>query len=485
MLIIHINVSRPNSMKKLQEFPISQIEWIDLCDESFLVMVLESMYDALVVVDSVGRIVYVNPAYTRELNVRPNKVVGKNIQDIAPESIILKVLETGQPEIGVQSRIIKLGIDVVVNSTPIFKDGKLSGVVSVFRDVTTVRKLSEQLEIMKDYQDYLQEQLLKKVVPEEFKGIIGNNTKFRNMLNRAMTAARSDITVLIQGETGTGKELLAHAIHNASKRKKEPFIEINCAAIPENLLESELFGYEGGAFTGAKKTGKPGKFELADKGTLFLDEIGDMSVMLQSKLLRIIQEQKFERIGGTRSIRTDVRIITATNRDLELMIQENKFRKDLFYRLNVFTLDTIPLRDRKDDIPVLSYHFLQNFAEREHKKSKLSQSVINTFLKYDWPGNVRELMNIMEASIVTCNSRYIETRHLPHYFLAAMSINSINKMETHSKSLHLDSRIVEIEKECITKALDASLNNKSKAMKMLGISRSAFYDKIKRYNIKP
>lgn len=470
-------------MKKLQEFPVSQIEWEDLCDESFLVMVLESMYDALVVVDSNGRIVYVNPAYTRELNVRPNKVIGKRIQDIAPESIILKVLETGRPEIGVQSRIIKLGIDVIVNSTPVFKDGKLSGVVSVFRDVTTVRKLSEQLEIMKDYQDYLQEQLLKKVVPEEFKGIIGNHPKFRSMLTKAMTAARSDITVMIQGETGTGKELLAHAIHNASKRKQQPFIEINCAAIPETLLETELFGYEGGAFTGARKAGKPGKFELADKGTLFLDEIGDMSLMLQSKLLRVIQEQKFERIGGIRSIRTDVRIIAATNRNLESMIQESKFRKDLFYRLNVFALDTIPLRDRKEDIPILSYHFLKNFATREQKKCKLSQSVISTFLKYDWPGNVRELMNIMEASVVTCHSRYIETRHLPPYFLSAMSMNSLRKTEGPSNALNLDSRIVQVEKECIVQALQKTSYNKSRAIELLGISRSAFYEKIKKYNI--
>lgn len=470
-------------MEKLQKFPASQIEWMDLCDESFLVMVLESMYDALVVVDNIGQIVYVNPAYTRELNVQPEKVVGRKIQDVAPESIILKVLETGQPEIGVQSRIIKLGIDVIVNSTPIFKDGILSGVVSVFRDVTTVRKLSEQLEIMKDYQDYLREQLLKKVIPEEFKGIIGNSAKFRNMLARAMTASRSDITVLIQGETGTGKELLAHAIHNASRRKQQPFIEINCAAIPENLLESELFGYEGGAFTGARKTGKPGKFELADKGTLFLDEIGDMSLTLQSKLLRIIQGQRFERIGGTRSILTDVRIIAATNRKLESMIQENSFRKDLFYRLNVFTLDTIPLRDRKDDIPILSFHFLKHFCDRENRKCRLSQSVINTLLKYDWPGNVRELMNVMEAAVVSCNSRYIEKRHLPAYFLAAMSSDPKEKADESSNSLHLGSKISGIEKEYILRALKETSHNKSKAMKMLGISRSAFYDKIKKYNI--
>jgi len=467
-------------MEKFQEYPISQIKWDDLCDESFLVLVLESMYDALVVVDSSGRIVYVNPAYTRELNVKSSKVVGRKIQEIAPESLIMKVLESGKPAIEVQSRILKLGIDVIVNSTPIFKDGAMSGVVSVFRNVTTIKKLSEQLELMRDYQDYLQEQLIKKILPEEFKGIIGNNTKFRNMLTRAMTAARSDITVLIQGETGTGKELIAHAVHNASKRKQQPFIEINCAAIPENLLETELFGYEEGAFTGAKKTGKPGKFELAHNGTLFLDEIGDMSLMLQSKLLRALQEKKIERIGGTGSIQTDVRIIAATNQNLEKMIQENKFRKDLFYRLNVFTVDTIALRDRKDDIPILSYYFLKKYADHENKKCRLSQPVLNTFMEYDWPGNVRELMNIMEVAVVTCNSKFIEVRHLPHYFLAAKSLHSMHRTK---HSLHLDSRIMEIEKECIERALRETANNRSKAMKLLGISRSAFYEKLKRYEI--
>ncbi|OPY84943.1 MAG: Transcriptional regulatory protein ZraR [Smithella sp. PtaU1.Bin162] len=456
------------------------IRWDDLCDQSFLVMVLESMYDALVVVDSTGLIVYVNPAYTRELNVKSSKVVGKRMKDIAPESIVLKVLETGMPEIGVQSRIIKLGIDVIVNSTPIFKDGKLTGVVSVFRNITTIRNLSEQLEKMKDYQDYLQEQLLKRALPEEFKGIIGNNTKFRSMLTRAMLAARSEITILIQGETGTGKDLIANAVHNASKRKKNPFIEINCAAIPENLLESELFGYEGGAFTGAKKGGKPGKIELADKGTLFLDEIGDMSIVLQSKLLRALQEKRIERIGGIDSIKVDIRLIAATNQNLETLIQENKFRKDLFYRLNVFSIETIPLRERRDDIPILSYYFLKKFSEEENKKCKLSENVLNKFMEYNWPGNIRELMNIVEAAVVTCNSRFIELRHLPAYFTAAISMHRTKKQ---NESFRLDSCTMKVEKECIMNALKESNNNKSKAIKMLCISRSAFYEKLKKYQI--
>lgn len=459
---------------------VQNIRWEDLCDESFLVMVLESMYDALVVVDAKGLIVYVNPAYMRELNVNPQKVVGKRMQDVAPESIVFKVLKTGKPEIGVQSRILKLGIDIIVNCTPIFKNGKLTGVVSVFRNVTTVRNLSEQLEKMIDYKDYLQDQLLKKVLPEEFKGIIGGNSKFRSMLTKATIAAQSDITVLVQGETGTGKELIAHAIHNSSKRKREPFIEVNCAAIPENLLESELFGYEGGAFTGAKVKGKPGKFELADKGTLFLDEIGDMSLVLQSKLLRALQEKKIERIGGIRPIKVDVRIIAATNQNLEQMIQQDKFRKDLFYRLNVFSIVTIPLRERKDDIPLLSFYFLKRFADQENKKCRLSENVLKKFMEYNWPGNVRELMNIMEAAVVTCNRRFIEPRHLPEYFSAAAFMQSTKYRSTSGS---LDDIVMKVEKESIIRALKEANNNKSKAIKMLAISRSAFYEKLKKYQI--
>lgn len=462
----------------------AKMKWAELCDESFLVMVLESIYDALVVVDSAGKIVYVNPAYTRELKVEFDNIVGKRIQDVAPESVIMKVLETGKPEIGVASTILKLGIDIIVNSTPIYKNNVLSGVVSVFKNVTEIKNLGDQLEKMKDYRDYLQQQLyLKTGLPEEFAGIIGNNTNFRKLLSRAMMAARSDITVLLQGETGTGKDLIASAIHNASKRKGQPLIEVNCTAIPETLLESELFGYEGGAFTGARKGGKPGKFELAEKGTLFLDEIGDMSVMLQSKLLRVLQQKKIERIGGTKSFNLDVRIITATNQNLNMLVKENKFRADLYYRLNVFSIDMIPLRERKDDIPILSYYFLKKYNEREKKRCKLTPPVLNLFMKYRWPGNIRELMNILESAVVSCNGR-IEIKHLPAYFTAMMSIDDEFETGENDSSLNLDKRIHGIEKDFIVKALRIAQHNKSRAIELLGISRSAFYDKVKKYEIK-
>ena len=272
------------------------IKWRNLCDESFLVNVLESMHDAVIVINAEGDIVYGNRAYSREIGIQVEDLFGMNMADIAPDAVCLKVLRCGRAIIERPHRIPRVGIDIVVNSVPLYKEGALVGAVTIFRNVTEIKRLSEELERMRHFTDHLQEQLF----PEEFKDIIGSNKSFRNMLHRAIKASRSDITVLIQGESGTGKDLLARAIHNAGRRKRRPFVAINCAAIPENLLESELFGFEDGAFTGARKGGKPGKFELASGGTLFLDEIGDMSIVLQVKLLRALQEKEIERVGEQR-----------------------------------------------------------------------------------------------------------------------------------------------------------------------------------------
>jgi PAS domain S-box-containing protein len=401
------------------------IEWEYFNDETFLISVLESIHDALVVVDINGTIIYANPAYTRVLGVNTKKVIGRTIDNVAPEAIIRKVLNKGAPIIREPSRILSLGIDIVVNCTPIFKNGKLVGAVSVFKDVTEVKMLSEALERMKEINDYLQDQLYQqKSFPEEFKEIIGKNGSFREVLFRAAKAARSDVTVMIRGETGTGKELIAKAIHNAGKRRNGPFIKINFAAIPESLLESELFGYEEGAFTGAKKGGKMGKFELAKNGTLFLDEIGDMSMVLQAKLLRALQEKEIERVGGNKTIQTDVRIIAATNQDLEKKVKEKKFREDLFYRLNVFGICSLPLRERKDDIPLLIDYFLKKTLEKEKKKElKISHSVYKLLCKYSWPGNIRELQNVVASAVVSCEGNYIQIKDLPEYLVTLSKHN--------------------------------------------------------------
>ena len=302
---------------------------------------------------------------------------------------------------------------------------------------------------------------------------------------RAMKAAGSDVTVLIRGETGTGKDLLSRAIHSASRRCTGPMIEINCAAIPENLLESELFGYEEGSFTGAKKGGKIGKFELANMGTLFLNEIGDMSMPLQAKLLGAIQEKTFERVGGTKKISSDVRIIAATNQDLEKRIAENKFRMDLFFRLSVFNITIPPLRDRKDDVLVLATHFLDKLNKREKKTLKLSEWAIAALRLYDWPGNVRELINAIECAVVSADGLYIEADDFPKRILTR---HFIQKSETSNSDTEnqacLKSEKSNLEKSSIIRALEKSSGNKSNAIKQLGMSRSQFYKKLAQYGLK-
>jgi len=342
------------------------VPWKDVCDEAFLANVLNFIHDAVIVCDADGKIVFLNTAYTRDLHVDCKTLLGRQIQDVAPESVILKVLRTRKPIVNQPSTILRLGVEVLASSTPIYKNGIMVGAVSIFRIMSEWKRLHSELERLTQLKNYLQQELNSQHgSPQVFQSIIANSKEMNNTLIRAMKAAGSDVTVLIRGETGTGKDLLSRAIHSASRRCTGPMIEINCAAIPENLLESELFGYEEGSFTGAKKGGKIGKFELANMGTLFLNEIGDMSMPLQAKLLGAIQEKTFERVGGTKKISSDVRIIAATNQDLEKRIAENKFRMDLFFRLSVFNITIPPLRDRKDDVLVLATHFLDKLVRPE------------------------------------------------------------------------------------------------------------------------
>jgi PAS domain S-box-containing protein len=457
------------------------IKWRNHCDESFLVNVLESMYDAVIVINAEGTIVYGNRAYAREIGIQADNLLGMKMADIAPDAICLKVLKSGRAFIEQPHRIPRVNIDIVCNSVPLYKEGALVGAVSIFRNVTEVKRLNEELERMKNITDHLKEQLF----PEGFKDIVGNNRDFRNMLSRAIKASRSDITVLVQGESGTGKDLLARAIHNAGRRKRRPFIAINCAAIPENLIESELFGFEEGAFTGARKGGKHGKFELADGGTLFLDEIGDMSMVLQVKLLRAIQEKEIERVGGIKSIRTDVRIIASTNQNLQAFIDQKKFRTDLFYRLNVFSINMMPLRKRADDIPTLCAHFQEKFAAKDgKKKKKLSSSALKVLMGYDWPGNVRELQNVIESAMISSDNEYIQAEDLPEYLPSMAPVrHSGDRASTGAEEMNFEKRIGQLEWELILQALKKTGNNRSRAIRMLGISRSAFYEKMAKHGI--
>lgn len=320
--------------------------------------------------------------------------------------------------------------------------------------------------------------LLKHKLEEKFSfhNIIGNSHEMQEALEKVAQVARANTGVLLRGESGTGKELFAEAIHYNSNRKKKPFVRVNCAAIPENLIESEFFGYEKGAFTGAEKR-KPGRFEVANGGTIFLDEIGDLSLQAQIKLLRVLQEKQFERVGGNETINVDVRIIAATNANLEELIEEGKFREDLYYRLNVYPIYLPPLRERKTDISLMADHFMLEFAKK-HKKpiKRISTPAIDMLMSYHWPGNVRELKNCIERAVLVCENQVIHSYHLPPTLQTAESSNTQTKMS-------LDNAVASYEKEIIQDALKSTRGNQAQAARLLDSTARIIGYKVDKYNI--
>lgn len=450
-------------------------------DEKLLLKILNKIQDVVLVIDSNTTIVYANEAYARILGVPIHKVLGRKLSDIEPEAAAIQALRTGKPSTG-RDYIRSLDLDVVGHVFPLFEGEEIIGSVAIFNNITEIVRLNAELQRTKGVADYLQEQLSQvESLPLSFKEYIGQNSRLKEILHLAAKVAKTDSTVLILGESGVGKEVLAKAIHHASRRKDKPLIKVNCAAIPEELLESELFGFEEGAFTGAKRGGKLGKFELAHEGTIFLDEIGDMSLTMQAKLLRVLQEKEIERIGGTKPISVDFRVISATNKDLSQMVKEGSFRQDLFYRLNIVPLYLPPLRERKDDIKAIAQHFLHQFSKEVGYELVLSPQVEWILHRYDWPGNIRELRNVLEHASIVCGGPVIEPQHLPGYLLPG---NSPEKTPTDD-IYNLKEAVSRLEKELITAALAHSNNNRSKAIKALGISRRTFYEKLRQYNIDP
>ncbi len=318
----------------------------------------------------------------------------------------------------------------------------------------------------------------------QFENLVGKSSVMQDLYKLIEKVAKTDATVLITGESGTGKELVARAIHNRSRRKDKPFIPINCGAIPEELLESELFGHEKGAFSGAIRT-KIGRFELANGGTIFLDEIGEMSPKLQVKLLRFLQERKFERIGGLKTIEVDVRVIAATNKDLWKAVQENNFREDLYYRLHVIPIHIPPLRSRKEDIPLLVDHFLKNHCLRKDiELKKVAPEVLECFMNYNWPGNVRELENLIERLIILSDSNEITINELPERFLASRKYSPDKFIfKLPQEGIDLRDFLEKVEKELIKQALERTKGVKNQAAKLLRLNRTTLIEKMKKLNI--
>jgi transcriptional regulator with PAS, ATPase and Fis domain len=371
----------------------------------------------------------------------------------------------------------KAGSNVAISVHPIIHNGEIIGVVSSERDITEVRELSKELEDVTQTVKFLEDEM-RSLRNEEFKEILGKSKKIKSSIKKGKQVAQTKASILISGESGTGKELFAKAIHNHSNREGL-FIPVNCSAIPEKLFESEFFGYKKGAFTGASNKGKKGYFELAHNGTLFLDEIGEMPLSLQAKLLRVLQEEKIRPVGGEGSIDVNVRIISATNRDLKEMTKKGTFREDLYFRLNVINIKIPPLRERVEDIELLIHHFSQESCRKNDKCiKKIDESLIEALINYNWPGNVRELKNVVEQMIVLNQDDILTKEAIPSY-IKEQNITKVNLMDT----LDLEVLTHEIEKKAIITALEKSNGSKSKAAKLLNIPRTTLYYKLDKYEI--
>ena len=438
--------------------------------------IMDSIHDGVMVVDVDSTILYANPAYTRCFGVEVSKVLGRKLCEIEPESRVLTVLRAGKPVVDDHSYVVSAGIDIVANITPVFANGIMTGAVAVFRDATEVMALKD---LVTRYHSELLELRTRWLDMED---VVWDSPAMRRVLELAQRVAMVDSIVLITGESGTGKEVVAKLIHRLSKRHDGPMVAINCGAIPENLLESELFGYEKGAFSGAGREGKAGLLEVADKGTILLDEIGELPLSLQVKLLRVIQELRFMRIGGVKQVKVDVRFIAATNRDLKEMVKKGTFREDLFYRLNVVPIHIPPLRERKRDIAGLVRIFMKKYNEKYQLEKRILPEVVRYFENsYNWPGNVRELENVVERLVVSSPDQTIRLDDgvLRDYFdLQGEKENHVivNGLMNLKKAHEL------LDLEIIRKAAQMYSSTRS-AAEALGIDHSTIARKAKKFGI--
>ena len=375
-------------------------------------LIFDSLYDGILIIDKEGIVRYINPAYTRITKVEEKNIIGRYLSEVRPGSRLTNVVKNEKMELGAHRKMGE--VEYLVNMVPIYEEGKVIGGISLLNELVDIYKLTEKLNLSKIIIQNLKEHV--KTLGNgkySFDDIIAVDEKSVEVKDFAKRIALADSNVLITGESGTGKELYASAIHNLSPRKDFPFIPVNCASFEKNLIESELFGYEEGAFTGAKKNGKTGLFQLAQGGTLFLDEIGELEYGLQGKLLRVLQEKSVRKIGGSKEIPIDVRLICATNKNLEKMIQDNTFRRDLYYRIAIMPLSILPLREKKNDIKSIAEKFLLDLSIKYKKEVKLNENALKVLKEYDWPGNIRELKNIIEFTFNMVEGNEIKAEHLP------------------------------------------------------------------------
>ncbi len=444
--------------------------------------VIEASFDSFFVTDAQGKVLSVNDAYTRITGIKVEDILGRTMYQLVKEgyydrSATIEVIESKKTVTFTQS--IKTGKTMLVTGNPIFnQEGDLVRVLTNGRDITELNKLKQEVEQANELNLLFQRELEKYRNPEDY---VVYSDKLKNIFDLVYRLGKVDSIVLIQGESGVGKEIIANELHRSSKRAKKPMIRVNCAAIPESLLESELFGYDPGAFTGAKKEGKMGIFELAHNGTLFLDEIGELPIGLQVKLLRVIQEGEITRVGGTKPIKVDVRLITASNRDLWDMVEKRDFRKDLFYRLKVVPIIVPPLRERKEEIPHLINHFTNLFNQKYGFNKRISPSLSDVLIDYDWPGNIRELKNVIERAIVTSKDDLIkEVKIYDNMIREKADLNSATFTVEHGGVLK--ETLAQLEKKILAKSISEHGSSRRVAAD-LGLSQTTVVRKASRYGL--
>lgn len=458
----------------------TKLEAYDITEEAF-----DNIYEAICICDSEGEVIYWNKSSEKLYNIKKEDIIGTIIDDSFPNALTNKVFKEKKPIKNIIHQPVA-GKSVVVSAVPIFNaKNKMTAVITTDRDITEAVNLSERLKKEKEKSKFYESQYKEHIAKQySFSGIISKNKKIIEAITLSQRVASSKANIMITGESGTGKDVFARAIHDASGRSGR-FIAVNCSAIPDELLESELFGYESGAFTGASKGGKIGKFELADKGTLFLDEIGDMPMKMQSKLLRVLQDGIITKLGSEKNIETDVRIIAATNKNLREAIENEEFRRDLFYRLAVVHIELPPLRERREDIRELTKFFIKEFSEKEKLEIKsIDENIFSIFEAYSWEGNIRELRNLIQRIVILSDGGILKKEDIPSYITKDYNekkLNEINNFEYGNQDFNETIKNLEI--KMITDAMNKAGGNKSDAAKLLNINRSTLYYRLGLYNL--
>ncbi|MCF8110067.1 MAG: sigma 54-interacting transcriptional regulator [Desulfobacteraceae bacterium] len=466
------------SLEFMNQFFLS----VDFAEEVLRYLFLNP-YEGMNVVDQKGYVRFMSPTHEKFLEIEHGQAIGVHITKIIPNTRLHIVAKTGKAEIGKTQEL--QGEERIVGRIPIRKNGQTVGAIGkvLFKDIDQLKDIMKKLDYLKQEVQYYKRELRNlRSTQYSLDRIIGNSSPVKHMKEEIKKAAAVDLPVLITGETGSGKELVANTIHILSRRSKKPLVVVNIAAIPAELFESELFGYEPGSFTNASTKGKPGKFEIANGGSIFLDEIGDLPVDTQVKLLRVLEEGSLEKIGAKKLIKSDFRIISASNKNIEYLLEQNLLREDFLYRINALNIFVPPLRERKDDIPLLSKQFIKEFNEKYNfypPVKGLTEEVIEKFKTFHWPGNIRELKNEIERACSFTDKEYLEPKDFTGPFKNSKKEDEVNIQGNFSRKKIMD----DTEKNLILEALRQTDGNKTKAARLLGLSRPMLYKKLKALNL--